>query len=277
MRTPEDRMICRIWHGRTTPDNADAYETLLRSDIFRGIRSRGIPGLRAIELLRRDAHDGSEFVTLMWFDELENVRAFAGPDYETAVIPPPARALLSQFDARSAHYRVLEGGPDDATGEVARLSGEVQRAFDHGPWHGSSVADILADVDASLATQRPVDGAHTIWEIVLHMTGWVREVVRRLGGAPPGVPPEGDWPPVGPASADAWQRTRADLAAAHEELLAALARFSPAHLYDTIQAPGAAPQDAVTFYQTVHGLVQHDAYHAGQIALLKRANTPAAR
>jgi uncharacterized damage-inducible protein DinB len=225
---------------------------------------------------RRGAH-GSEFVTVMWFDDLDGVRAFAGRDYETAVVPPQARALLSRFDSRSAHYRVLEGGHDDAVGEVSRLSGEVQRAFDHGAWHGSSVSEILTDVDAGLATRRPVDGAHTIWEIALHMTGWVREVVRRLDGAAPGVPPEGDWPPVGTTSANAWERTRVDLATAHQELLAALARFSPARLHETIEAPGASPQDAVTYYQTVHGLVQHDAYHAGQIALLKKAQSPATR
>lgn len=266
-------MICRLWHGWTSPANADAYEALLRSEIFEGIRRRGIAGFRGIELVRRDAGDTCEFVTMMWFDDLAAVRGFAGDDYETAVVPPGARALLSRFDARSAHYRVLEGGPGDARGgEIARLTGEVQRAFHGGPWHGSSVSTILADVDAGLAGRRPLAGAHTIWEIVLHMTGWVREVVRRLAGGPPGVPPEGDWPAVGTESAAAWAQARAELASAHEELAAALARFPEARLYETITAPGAAAQDAVTYYRTLHGLVQHDAYHAGQISLLKKAH-----
>ncbi len=99
-------MICRIWHGWTTPANAEGYERLLRSEIFRGIAERGIPGYRGIELLRRAAGDSVEFVTLMWFDSLESVRAFAGADYEMAVVPPEARALLLRFDARSAHYEV---------------------------------------------------------------------------------------------------------------------------------------------------------------------------
>ena len=101
-------MICRIWHGWTTPGDADAYEHLLRTEIFRGIAARGIPGYRGIELLRRETGDTVEFVTLMWFDSLESVRAFAGADYEVAVVPPAARALLQRFDARSAHYEVRQ-------------------------------------------------------------------------------------------------------------------------------------------------------------------------
>jgi antibiotic biosynthesis monooxygenase (ABM) superfamily enzyme len=99
-------MICRVWHGWTTPENAGAYERLPRSEIFRGIAERGIPGYRGIELLRRVAGDSVEFVTLMWFDSVEAVRGFAGADYEVAVVPPAARALLERFDPRSAHYEV---------------------------------------------------------------------------------------------------------------------------------------------------------------------------
>jgi len=105
-------MICRIWHGWTTPENADAYERLLRSEIFRGIAGRGIHGYRGIELLRAVTGDAVEFVTLMWFDSVEAVRAFAGADYEVAVVPPEARALLMRFDARAAHYEVRR--PRDA-------------------------------------------------------------------------------------------------------------------------------------------------------------------
>ena len=108
-------MICRLWHGWTTRGNADAYEQLLRTEIFAGIASRAIAGYRGVELLRRDVleeadasdvHPEVEFVTLMSFDSLDAVRAFAGPEYDLAVVPPAARALLSRFDQRSAHYEV---------------------------------------------------------------------------------------------------------------------------------------------------------------------------
>lgn len=101
-------MICRIWHGWTIPENAETYEELLRSEIFHGIAQRAIPGYRGIELLRQLDGDSVEFVTLLWFDSLEAVRAFAGTDYEVAVVPAEARALLQRFDARSAHYEVRQ-------------------------------------------------------------------------------------------------------------------------------------------------------------------------
>jgi len=100
-------MIARLWRGWTPLANADAYEQLLRNEILPGIVRRGIAGFRRIDLLRRDGASESEFLTIMWFESLDAVRAFAGSDYEVAVIPPTARALLSRFDARSLHYSAV--------------------------------------------------------------------------------------------------------------------------------------------------------------------------
>lgn len=97
-------MIGRIWHGWAAPENADAYEQLLRSQILPGIQR--IPGYRGAQLLRRDADDEVEFVTLTLFDSFDAVRAFAGEDYEVAVVLPEAERLLTRFDARSTHYEV---------------------------------------------------------------------------------------------------------------------------------------------------------------------------
>lgn len=101
-------MISRIWRGWTTPQSADAYEALLREEIFPGIVGRQIPGFRQIELGRAAAGDEIEFVTIMWFDSLAAIEAFAGKDYATAVVPPKARAVLKRFDARSQHYDVRD-------------------------------------------------------------------------------------------------------------------------------------------------------------------------
>jgi heme-degrading monooxygenase HmoA len=101
-------MISRIWHGWTVPANADAYETLLKSEIFTWIQGRQIAGYQGIQLFRRKLGDEVEFVTVMWFDSLDAVREFAGEDYEAAVVPPKARALLARFDARAQHYQVRE-------------------------------------------------------------------------------------------------------------------------------------------------------------------------
>lgn len=130
-------MIGRIWHGWTTPANADAYESLLKSEIFVGIQGREIPGYRGIHLFRRDLDGEVEFVTLMWFDSIEAVRAFAGEDYEVAVVPPKARALLSRFDARSQHYEVKAEimHPDDTVGNcwISADPGLTQPTTPDGP------------------------------------------------------------------------------------------------------------------------------------------------
>ena len=101
-------MIARLWYGWTTPQNADAYESLLKIEIFLGILARKIAGFRRIELLRAPAGEEVEFATVMWFDSMEAIKAFAGANYETAVVPPKARAVLKRFDARSKHYEVRE-------------------------------------------------------------------------------------------------------------------------------------------------------------------------
>lgn len=100
-------MIIRIWRGWTDGADADAYEALLRNEVFPGIEGRNIDGYRSISLGRRNTGAEVEFVTIMWFESIESVIAFAGADYATAVVPPKARALLSHFDATSAHYETI--------------------------------------------------------------------------------------------------------------------------------------------------------------------------
>ena len=103
-------MIVRIWHGWTSPENADTYEALLKEEIFVGIENRHIPGFIGIQLLRRDLGVEVEFVTIMLFDSLGAVREFAresaGEDYAVAVVPAKARAVLAHFDEQSQHYEL---------------------------------------------------------------------------------------------------------------------------------------------------------------------------
>ena len=101
-------MICRIWRGWTTISNALGYEELLRSTVIPGIEARAIAGFRSIDMMRRDLGDEVEFATIMWFDDLEAVKAFVGEDHEVAHVPPAARAVLSRFDERAVHYDVFD-------------------------------------------------------------------------------------------------------------------------------------------------------------------------
>lgn len=98
-------MIARIWHGWTTHANAAAYEALLRNTVLPGITR--VAGYAGAHLLRQEHEHETEFVTITWFENEEAVRAFAGPDDSVAVVPPAARALLSRFDERSAHYSLV--------------------------------------------------------------------------------------------------------------------------------------------------------------------------
>jgi heme-degrading monooxygenase HmoA len=101
-------MVNRVWRGWTTRENARTYQTLLLQEIFPGIAAKGVSGYRGIRLLRRDVPSGEvEFMTVMTFDSLDAVRAFAGPDHERAYVPEAARKVLSRFDEASAHYDVV--------------------------------------------------------------------------------------------------------------------------------------------------------------------------
>lgn len=101
-------MIVRIWHGYTEPENADAYEAVLRTEIFPGIAAKQVKGYRGIRLLRRPLVNEVEFITIMTFDSLDDIKAFAGEDYETAYVLPKPRALLKRYDATSQHYEIRE-------------------------------------------------------------------------------------------------------------------------------------------------------------------------
>jgi heme-degrading monooxygenase HmoA len=101
-------MICRVWRGWTTKDNAAAYERIVRGEVIPGIEARRIPGFRSIDLVRCEREHDVEFMTLMWFDTLDSVRAFMGEDYQAAHVPAAAQAVLADFDRRSLHYDVLD-------------------------------------------------------------------------------------------------------------------------------------------------------------------------
>jgi heme-degrading monooxygenase HmoA len=111
-------VIARIWRGWTTPANADAYQRIVSEEVLPGIAARNLDGYQGAYLLRREWDGEVEFATIMLFDSLANVRAFAGEDYETAYVPPRARAVLARFDERSAHYDALlqPGATRTATG-----------------------------------------------------------------------------------------------------------------------------------------------------------------
>jgi uncharacterized damage-inducible protein DinB len=156
--------------------------------------------------------------------------------------------------------------------ETARIIDQLQRAFDHDAWSGPSLRDTLQGLSASQAAARPLAEAHSIWELVLHLTTWTSTVCRRVEQRQNVPPAAEDWPAV-PASVDenAWQGAIHELCRAHEQLLT-VAQSLTAHELDQVlgEERDRADGSGVSIYVLLHGTAQHYLYHAGQIALLRK-------
>ena len=155
--------------------------------------------------------------------------------------------------------------------ETRRIAELIDRVMTGDPWHGPSVARILDGLAWETAAARPPGGAHSIWELVLHMTGWAREVTARIQGRAAQEPEAGDWPEVTQPSPERWRDAQAALFAAHRDLVAAVQRLED----DALSRPVVDFRDnalgtGLSHYLTAHGILHHTLYHAGQIAVLSR-------
>jgi hypothetical protein len=156
--------------------------------------------------------------------------------------------------------------------EIERIARLFREAIRGKPWHGPSLEAVLEGVEAASAASHPLPGAHSIWEIVLHLTGWTREVASRLEGGEPAPPAVGDWPEPRAVDEARWEAAKGDLFSAHEDLIAALERFPASRLSDRVGGERDAPLGTgVSHREMILGALQHDAYHAGQIAVLRKA------
>jgi uncharacterized damage-inducible protein DinB len=155
--------------------------------------------------------------------------------------------------------------------EIERIQDQIRRVYEGDPchqgeaWHGTPVRHVLAGVPASVAIKRVVPSVHTIWELVLHMTVWRRVVVRRIGGeAVVNLAPQEDWPRREDETDAAWQSVLGELDESQNRLLDTVGAMTDAQLRDAV------PGHDYSFYVMLHGISQHDIYHAGQIALIKK-------
>ena len=150
--------------------------------------------------------------------------------------------------------------------EIKRIRDQLKRAFQGQAWHGPSVLELLADMTAEQAAAHPIAGAHSIWELVLHIRAWERIALGRIEtnlAVEPSA--EEDWPPVKETTEHAWKNALNALKLTHEALLGIVAGLDESRLQEIV--PGAQ----YSVYFLLHGVIQHDLYHAGQIALLKKA------
>jgi uncharacterized damage-inducible protein DinB len=151
--------------------------------------------------------------------------------------------------------------------ETARLADQLRRAFEGPAWHGDPLLEILAGVEARTAAARPVQNAHGIWELVLHIAAWDDVVGRRTGGAAVTLTDEQNFPAIPDASENARHRTLTAAKKTHDDLVEIVAAFPDSRLAE--QVPGKS-ENHYTFYYMLSGITQHELYHAGQIALLKK-------
>jgi hypothetical protein len=155
--------------------------------------------------------------------------------------------------------------------ETERIAVQLERTWGADAWHGPSLEELTEGLTAKQAAAHHVSEAHSIWEIVLHCTGWMREVTRRLDGTDPAMPEGGDWPDVGPVVEERWVSARAALGVAVAELAQRIRAFDEARLGERVGGQrDPALGTGSTYYVTLHGAVQHNLYHAGQVALLRK-------
>ena len=149
--------------------------------------------------------------------------------------------------------------------EVERIVDQLDRAITAEAWHGPALLEILEDVRFEQASARPISGGHSIWELTLHISAWLDAGRRRLAGERAQLTDAEDWPAVPAITNEAWANTKAAIRKHHQELRSAIATLSDSHLEQPI-IPGMS-----STYVTLHGVIQHTLYHAGQIAILKKA------
>ena len=154
--------------------------------------------------------------------------------------------------------------PGPQIDEISRIADQLKRAFEGDAWHGPAVLEVLDGVNARAASSKPVAGAHSIWEIVLHIAAWDGAICRRMAGQALQLSPEQDFPPVKDTSDAAWRSAVQALKQRHAELIEALTNMPDYRLTATV------PGKDYDFYHMLHGAVQHELYHAGQLALLKK-------
>ena len=148
--------------------------------------------------------------------------------------------------------------------DMEMIADQIRRAFRGESWHGPAVLEVLAGVSAEDAAAHPIAGAHSVWEIVLHLTGGYNLVLRRVRGERAQLSPEEEWPPVADFSSEAWRESLRSLEQLNEQLQGAVRNFPPERLLQELGSEHSA-------YVQVCGTPQHDLYHAGQIVLLKKA------
>jgi heme-degrading monooxygenase HmoA len=259
-------MIARSWDGLTKSALADTYSDYIRETGFRDLAATS--GNQGAFVLRRREGEKTRFRVLSLWESMEGIRRFAGEDPERARYYPEDARFLDALPPAVEHFEVVASSGARAGGsEAADLARELETLVHGETWHGPALDELLDGVSVAAAAARPLAGAHTIWEVVLHITAWTDVFRRRLAGEAVEAPEAGDFPTPPPPTAPAWDEARRALFEAHGKLVACVAGLSDAGLGAGI--PG-RPFDAR--FQA-RSAIRHTVYHSGQIGLLRKGAT----
>ena len=254
-------MIARSWDGVTPAAQADEYADYVRRTGVTDLAATD--GNLGVYLLRRREGERARFRVLSLWDSMEGVRRFAGDDAERARYYPEDARFLLALEPHVEHFDVVaaEGG---TAREAGALAEELQVLAHGDAWHGPALDELLANVSPETAVARPIPGGHTLWELVVHVTGWIDVWRRRLEGEVVDEPEEGDFPAPPEATARAWADAKDRLRVAHERLVARVAALSDADLDALVTGRD------YTVRFLVRGAIRHTVYHSGQIGLLRK-------
>ena len=199
------------------------------------------------------------------FEQALRRRGFDLRQVENVPLTPELEEMYLRREALLAELNKTAREGQAMITEVERIQDQLRRSFSGGAWHGPSVEEVLLGVSATDAAARPVLGGHSIWELVMHITAWERAALRRLSGDRAELSNEEDWQIITDTTEAAWAQVRANLEQGHQELLEAIALLDDSRLNEPII------EEMASVYVTLHGVIQHNIYHAGQMAILKKA------
>jgi hypothetical protein len=208
------------------------------------------------------------------FERQMRQRGFELAQAELIALPGPLAKLYAEREELRANLEELEADPAGGKtlvgakhmNEIERIETQLKLAFEGGAWHGPGVLETLEGVTAKQAAAHPLAGVHSIWELVAHIAAWEGACRRRLEGDRAELPTAEDWPAVSDTTETAWAITKSALIEGHHKLRESIAFVTEARLDEPIL------QGMPSVYVTIHGVIQHDLYHAGQIAILRKAS-----
>jgi len=253
-------MITRIWHGRTSVENAEYYRKLLSE---KGTKEYlETPGNISAKVWTRPGDNCVHCWTVTEWDNIDSIKAFAGDDYEKAKYYPEDDGILLEFEEKVEHYH----SEDVSNAKVRMYVQQFVQNYEGGSWQAENFIDKLNDVDESLAFQQPMPGVHSVAEIVWHCCYWRTVLINSLNGDygyRERTMGELNFLPLEAVRKKGWKTLLSDLELTQKVLLVMLGRMRDRDLLKEY-TPGH------TFDHMIVGIVQHDIYHLGQIGLVKK-------